>query len=108
MSNTRHSQQIEFSQISIWNILYEYEDLVLKTYKIQLTQKLKPNDYLSDNIVLIELQGNLKLVRSFVKFVKFSYETHFLLNYFVNDQHFQIWANEDRHSILKIPLHPQN
>ena len=100
MSIRRRSQYVGLSVPIACHILHK--DLALKAYKVQITQELKPLDYLKR--------------RSFVNFINeqpayfsqkimFSDEAPFELGDYVNKQSCSIWAGENPRIIHEKPIH---
>lgn len=95
----QRSQQLELSKTTTWRILRK--DLTLKSYKVQLVQKLKPTP--TDHS-----HGR--------RFAQFIQEQPVCFNFFfheaqasgyVNKQNYRIWASENPRAITKEPLHAQ-
>ena len=86
----RRSQELGIAQTTLWRIMRKY--LGLHTFKIKLTQKLKPLDHLKrrnfSNWALSELEENEEFLRKII----FSDEAHFWLNGFVNNQNMRYWS----------------
>ena len=68
------------------------KDLHLHAYKIQLTQELKPTDYVHRREFANWMLENQKVEGNFSKKIIFSDEAHFQLDGYVNTHNFRIWG----------------
>ena len=99
----RRSSELKISKTSIWRIMKL--DLKLHPYKIQITQKLNPQDSVSRldyARTMLEIFQNDEY-----KNLIFSDEAHFHLCGYVNKQNFRIWAEENPLEIHEKPLHSE-
>ena len=83
------------------------KDLHLHAYKIQLTQELKPTDYVHRREFVNWVLENQKVDGSFSKKIIFSDEAHFQLDGYVNTQNCRIWGAENPLVIHEKTLHAQ-
>jgi len=102
-SISRRSQELGLSATSTWRNLRR--DLGLHSYKIQLTQKLKVNDYRQRRVFADWVLEQLEINPNFTKQIIFSDETHFWMNGYVNKQNCRIWDDTNPHEIHQ--MHPE-
>ena len=105
-TSTRHrSQQLDISRTSLMRILHK--DLVLKQYKVQLVQQLKPTDHLNRLRSANWAQDCLAEDDEFYRKIIFSDEAHFHFGGYVNKQNCRIWGTENPHVVVEKPMHSQ-
>ena len=101
----RRYQELGIAQMTLWRIMRK--DLGLHTFKIKLTQGIKPLDHLIrrnfSNWALAKLEENEEFHRKII----FSDEAYFWLNGFVNKQNMRYWSATNPNVLLETPLHPQ-
>jgi len=82
-SISHHSQELGLST-STWRILRR--DLGLHSYKIQLTQELKVNDYRQSHVFADWVLEQLEVNPNFAKQIIFSDEAHFWMNGYITSK----------------------
>ncbi|CAK9831720.1 Transposable element Tc3 transposase [Anthophora retusa] len=103
LSISQRSQQLGISQTSVWRILHR--DLGLHSYKIQLTEELKPADHYMRREFTDWVLGQLETDPDFPTKIIFSDEAHFWIDGFVDKHDCQIWGNANPQSIVERSLH---
>jgi len=99
------SQELNFSATSTWRILRR--DLDLHSYKIQLTQELKVNDYRQRRVFADWILEQLEVNPNFAKQIIFSDKVHFWMNGYVNKQNYRIWDDTNSREIHQLQMHPE-
>lgn len=99
LSTRKRSAELGISRTSLRRILKS--DLKLHPYKIQLVQKLKPNDF---NLRKLYAETMLERFSNFDN-ILFSDEAHFHLNGHVNKQNCRYWSSENPKTKHQKPLH---
>ena len=95
----RRSQELGIAQTSLWQILRK--DLDLHSYKIKLTQELKPMDHLKRRTFSDWSLENMRQNDQFHRKIIFSDEAQFFLDGFVNKQNMHYWSDENPHVLMK-------
>lgn len=102
-SARRRALELGLSTRSLGRILKQ--DLVMRPYKQQLTQELKPGDHQS-RLAFAEWFLEMNAADTdFHRKIIFSDEAHFHLSGYVNTQNCRIWATENPRVIQEVPLH---
>jgi len=98
----RCSQELGLHKSTVWRILHK--DLHLRSYKIQLTQELKPRDHFQRrNFVNWFFEQEAGFSRSII----FSDILHFSLDGCVNKKNCRILGEESPRVTVEKSLHPQ-
>ena len=96
MSISRCSQELGLSYDTLWHILHlDCADLHLHTYKVQLTQQLKPADHSQRHRYVKWVLQQKAVDSTFSNKILFSDGAHFTLGGYVNEQNCQIWGSEN-------------
>ena len=98
------TQELNLSRTLLQRILTN--DLSLYTYKVQLTQELKPDDHLKHR-TYVNCVHEQTQTDNFLQKIIFSDEAHFHLCGFANKQNCRIWVHENPRQIVEKPLHPR-
>ena len=105
-TSIRHrSQELGISPSVLWRILHK--DLHLFPYKIQLTQKLLPQDHASRRAYANNMLQLVNDNPDFHEKIIMSDEAHFHLDGYVNKQNSRFWADGNPQIIHESPLHPE-
>ena len=83
------------------------KELRVLSYKILLTQELKPTDHVHRREFVNWVLENQKVDGNFLKKIIFGDEAHFQLDGYVNTQNCRIWGAENPRVIHEKPLHAQ-
>lgn len=86
----RRAQELGLSATSTWQIMRQ--DLGFHSYKVQITQELKPNDHRQRRVFADWALEQLAANRNFEKKIIFS--DHFWSSDFVNKQNCRIWSDQ--------------
>ena len=102
-SARRRSQELAINRESVRRILIA--DLHMYPYKIQIKQKLTPDDIRKRSIMCQWFCDKIDAVPDFVDDVWFSDEAHFLLSDHVNSKNNIFWGSTPPEHCLQRPLH---
>ena len=100
----RQSQKLGIKQESMQRIFIA--DLHMYLYRIQIEQKLTPDDMRKQVIMCQWFCNKIDAVPDFLDNVWFSDEAHFLLSGHMNTKNSIFWASTPPEHCLQRPLHP--
>lgn len=104
MSIRNNAEQIWLCPSTIWKILRK--DFGLQPRKIQLVQKLNPNDHRLRRAFVDWAHNQLQIDLLFYRKILFTDEAHFWLNSYLNKQNCLIWKKSlPRRPILRPHCH---
>ena len=105
VSIPRRSQELGLSNGTLWHTLHL--DLHLQSFKVQLTQQLKPADYSQCRRYVESVLEQQAVYRNYPDKIFFRNAAHFGLGGYVNKQNCRIWGSENSQVIEEKPLHPE-
>ena len=95
------SRQLKISTTSTWRILRE--ELKKYPYRIQLKEKLTPQNKESRVHFANRISDRIEADSSFLQNILFTDEAHFHLSGHVNRQNMRIWGDENPHEAVNAP-----
>ena len=105
LSIPHRSQELGLSYCTLWRIVHL--NLHLHSYKVQLTQQLKPANHSQRRRYFEWVLEQHAVDGNFSNKIFFSDEAYFTLGGYVNKQICRIWSSEDPQVIEESPLHPE-
>ena len=99
----RRSQQL--TSVAQQRVKFLGKHLVVKPFKVQLVQKLKPNDLPQHRIFGEWALGKLGEDSLLYRKIVFSNEAYFRLNVYVNKQNWRFQSEGEPEALQKLPMH---